>query len=242
MPSGTPIDDGQAEPDQHALQRGGDALRAARARSAGWESCGPLRPGSAGSPARSGGSPAPRPCVASHQSSTIDRDRPDADEPARQRRRRKAKRQERRARFGRHLLRRRRLRRVDLDLHSPVLRVVVRIGRIGRPVPADARRRELVRLERRELPDDAPPSPNWRGSATAPAPGSSAPGLPSTVAVAFDHDARGAVLSRELPDFLDDEPHVRIVDLFHFLAVHVPRDLLVRDPTSSGRNGSRRSS
>ena len=60
-------------------------------------------------------------------------------------------------------LRRRRLRRVDLDLHSPVLRVVVRIGRIGRPVPADARRGELVGLKRRELPDDAPPSPSWRG-------------------------------------------------------------------------------
>ena len=72
-------------------------------------------------------------------------------------------------RVGRHLLGgRRRLRRVDLDLHAAVLRVVVGIGRIGRPVPAHARRRELVRLERSGTSGPAPPSPRWRGSATAP--------------------------------------------------------------------------
>src|SRR5215208_3549419 len=47
-----------------------------------------------------------------------------------------------------------RLERVDLDLHATVLRVVVRVARVGGPVPATPRSGELVRLERRELPHE----------------------------------------------------------------------------------------
>ena len=114
---------------------------------------------------------------------------------------------------------RRRFRRVDLDLDPPVLRVVVRIGRIGRAVPADARRRELVRLQRRELPDDrflhrvrAVQRQLLHQALRHLA-------LHRAVGVPFDDDARRAVLAGELADFLDDEADVRIVELLDVLAV-----------------------
>src|SRR5258707_10527555 len=49
---------------------------------------------------------------------------------------------------------RRRLGGEALDLHPPVFRPVLRIRGIARPVPPDARRRELIRLQRWELSNE----------------------------------------------------------------------------------------
>ena len=62
-----------------------------------------------------------------------------AEQPPRDLRRRCTKREQRRSGVAPHLLGGASLRRVDLDLDAPVLGVVLRIRRVGRPIPADAR-------------------------------------------------------------------------------------------------------
>ena len=144
MPSGTPTSDRQAEADRARAAASprcsGSSARSLQQRLG---SCGTPRAGSAGCTGeiepllgrRRRASPATRASrTSSHAAS--------ADEPPRHR---AAAARAARTSAGldgaRHLLGgRRRLRRVDLDLDAAVLRVVVRIGRIGRPIPAHARR------------------------------------------------------------------------------------------------------
>ena len=109
--------------------------------------------------------------------------------------------------------------------------MVLRIGRIGRPVPADARPSRTGSAAATGTSGRSLPSPSWRGSATAPAPGSSGtwPFIDPSVCPSITMRA-APYCPASLPISSTTNADVRIVELLDFLAVHVARDLLVQIP------------
>ena len=176
--------DGEAEADQHALAASPRCSGPARARSAGPGSCRTTSPG-LGSITGEIEPVLRRPRRASPPT------RPAATSRHRRRRRPACRVMPRRAtgaartasvsrRARIYLAAGERFRRVDLDLDAAVLRVVLRIGRDRRAGPSRCRRPRTGSAGASGTCAPALPSPRWRGSATAPAPGSSAPAPSST--------------------------------------------------------------